>query len=83
MQEKDAQLENLRRCLTELKEKVAKAEPLMRLGSPDKLAALAERNVSVREEASMVTDMFGSKQVLVVLADMPLTNWTRLLRSHQ
>ena len=44
---KDAELENLRKSLRELQEKAEKAEPLLRLGSPDKLQSLVVRNVSV------------------------------------
>ena len=48
--EKDVELQNLRRCLSELKEKADKAEPPLRLGSPDKLEALFEKNVSAIEQ---------------------------------
>ena len=47
---KDAELENLRKSLRELQEKAEKAEPLLRLGSPDKLQSLVVRNVSVMDQ---------------------------------
>lgn len=40
-------MENLRRTIAELQEKAEKAEPVLRLGSPDKLESLVTRNVSV------------------------------------
>ena len=45
VREKDAELENLRKSLTELKERAERADPLLRLGSPEKLASLVTRNV--------------------------------------
>ncbi|KAL8429352.1 hypothetical protein Efla_001190 [Eimeria flavescens] len=46
--EKDAELESLRRRLAEMEEQATRAEPLMRLGSPEKLATLLRRNLSTR-----------------------------------
>ncbi|KAL8452255.1 hypothetical protein Emed_001416 [Eimeria media] len=50
IQEKDAELQSLRSRLADLEEQAAKAEPLMRLGSPEKLASLVTRNTELLGE---------------------------------
>ena len=50
-------MQSLRKCLAELEEKAEKAEPLMRLGSPEKLAALVTRNVSAMEKQQLGNDL--------------------------
>ena len=57
--EKDEQLENLLRILADLREKAERAEPLLRLGSPDTLQALVTKNVSVLEGTNVSGILFG------------------------
>ncbi|KAL8436399.1 hypothetical protein ACSSS7_001799 [Eimeria intestinalis] len=45
--DKDAEIQSLRERLSDLEEQVTKAEPLMRLGSPEKLASLVTRNTEL------------------------------------
>ncbi|CDJ43165.1 Trichohyalin, putative [Eimeria tenella] len=51
---KDAELENLRKSLRELQEKAEKAEPLLRLGSPDKLQSLVVRNTACESDLNLI-----------------------------
>ena len=57
--EKDEQLENLLRSLADLREKAERAEPLLRLGSPDTLQSLVTKNVSVLEGTNVSGILFG------------------------
>ena len=58
--EKDEQLENLLRILADLREKAERAEPLLRLGSPDTLQSLVTKNVSVLEGTNVSGSLFDA-----------------------
>ncbi|KAL8275543.1 hypothetical protein Esti_000494 [Eimeria stiedai] len=63
--EANAELQSLRKRLTELEEQVVKQEPLMRLGSPGKLASLVTRNTElVGESAEKEASVSSSKRQL-------------------
>ncbi|KAL8446141.1 hypothetical protein Emag_004827 [Eimeria magna] len=72
VREKDAELQSLRERFAELEEQVMKAEPLMRLGSPEKLASLVTRNEAVREkdaELQSLRERFAELEEQVMKAE--------------